>query len=636
MNTRDSIRAVIRLPRTLLALPGCLALAFCGSAASAAPAPPALSPSTYEVSALCSAPAAEHARCEGLRLIAKEPLSQPGTRALPNTSSAVPDATVSGTPIPATETKKPSKGALSPANVLSAYSLTGVSPPSAQTIALVDAYDDTTAEADLETFSGQYGLPACNEANGCFRKVNQTGSHSPLPASSGVLERGWALEIATDIETAHGVCPSCRILLVEAKTNSNANLFAAEATAGNLGATEISNSWGAEEPSSDNAAFNRPGIVITASAGDDGYLNWLEGGEHFAEYPATSPHVVAVGGTRLIVNAAKTWEQESVWNDGGQSGRTFDGHGADGGGCSVPFTAAPWQQSVAGWPAVGCGTHRAVADVSADADPYTGVSIYDSTEEEHGNKGWAVIGGTSVASPIIASTFALAGGAQGAPYPARILYENLARAPSSLHDVIAGSNGECLRPFHEASGASGCTTAEQAANCSAATICTAAPGYDGPTGVGTPNGIGAFLLNGPPPAEPAIAAAPTPAPAPTAPTGTSSPGANASVVAPPILSALGLTRNAIAALKRSRPKLSKVQFTFTLSVSAHVKVTIAKRVRARHRLQWKPLSKPITILAPRGRQSRTLSSSGALPAGQYQLTLAPEHGVSRSLVFKIS
>jgi hypothetical protein len=636
MNARDSIRAVNRLPRTLLALPSCLALAFCGSAASAATTQPALSPSTYEVSALCSAPAAEHARCLGLRLIAKEPLAQPGARELPSSSSAVPDATVSGTPIPAAETKKPAKGALSPANVLSAYNLSGVSPPSSQTIALVDAYDDATAEADLETFSSQYGLPACNEANGCFRKVNQAGNRSPLPASSGVLERGWALEIATDIETAHGVCPSCRILLVEAKTNSNANLFAAEATAGNLGATEISNSWGAEEPSSDNAAFNRPGIVITASAGDDGYLNWLEGSERFAEYPATSPHVVAVGGTRLILTAAKAWEQESVWNDGGQSGGTFDGHGAAGGGCSVPFTAAPWQQSVAGWPAVGCGTHRAVADVSADADPYTGVSVYDSTEEEHGNKGWAAIGGTSVASPIIASTFALAGGAQGAPYPARILYENLTRAPGSLHDVIAGSNGECLRPFHESSGVSGCTTAEQAASCSGASICTAAPGYDGPTGVGTPNGIGAFLLNGPPPAEPAIVAAPPLAPAAPAPTGTSSPGAGAAVPATPILSALSLTRNAIAALKRSRPKLSKVQFAFTLNVSTHVKVTIAKRVRVRHRLQWKALAKPITILAPRGRQSRTLSSSGALPQGQYQLTLTPERGVSRSLVFKIS
>src|SRR4029077_17987131 len=166
-----------------------------------------------------------------------------------------------------------------------AYSLTGISPPSTQTIGIVDAYDDATAEADLEVFDNQYGLPACTEANGCFRKVNQLGDPAPLPPSSGVAERGWAQEIATDIEVARGVGESCRILLVEAKSNSNSDLYTAETTAANLGANEISNSWGGEEPFADSSAFNRPGVVITASSGDSGYLNWLEeGGSSFAEY----------------------------------------------------------------------------------------------------------------------------------------------------------------------------------------------------------------------------------------------------------------------------------------------------------------------------------------------------------------
>jgi hypothetical protein len=273
--------------------------------------------------------------------------------------------------------------------------------------------------------------------------------------------------------------------------------------------------------------------------------------------------------------------------------------------------------------------------VSADADPYTGVSVYDSTENPERNKGWGVIGGTSVASPIITGVFALAGGSQGAAYPARTLYENLARAPSSLHDVTSGSNGECLKPFHEGSGVSGCTSAEEASSCLAAAICVAAPGYDGPTGVGTPNGIGAFLLNGPPPVE-ATAPAISIAPQVSAPEGTSAPGVGTPASATPVVSALTLTRSAIAALKHANRKISKLAFTFTLSTAARVKVTIAKRVLVRHRLQWKVLARPLTILAPGGRQSRTLNASSALPRGEYQLTLTPANGRPRSLVFKVS
>jgi hypothetical protein len=442
-----------RVPLGLLLLACCAAPALAPPAAAAvaslspsAGAVASLSPSANTVNALCARPAPGHAGCLGLRLAAKEPLSLPGTRVL----RAAPQRTspgATGSPTEAVEHKVPRPGSLTPGNLLMAYGLAGASPPSTQTIGIVDAYDGATAEADLAHFDAQYGLPPCTEANGCFRKVNQAGNAAPLPSSSGEEERGWALENATDVEVAHGVCASCRILLVEAKSNSYNDLYAAEQTAAALGATEISNSWGGEEPENDSPAFKHPGVVITASSGDSGYLNWLSPEQPAtANYPASSPNVVAVGGTRLELNEEATARQsETVWNDGGQAEGVLEGAGASGGGCSEVFTAPSWQKAVPDWSFVGCAADRAVADISADADPYTGVAVYDSTETE-GEKGWAMIGGTSVASPIIAAAFALAGGAQGVEYPARTLYENEVKAPGSLHDVVSGSNGECLRP----------------------------------------------------------------------------------------------------------------------------------------------------------------------------------------------
>ena len=299
------------------------------SLAAGAAAPAASAAPRYRVQRLCGHPRPGAAACLAMKLV---PASLTPSQLRSSATRQDHEAAQGGKP--AVSDKTPTPGFLTPERLHDAYSLPSetVASPT-QTVAVVDAFDDPTAEADLGVYDKEFNLPACTAANGCFRKVNQLGNASPLPPSTGALERGWAQEIATDIETAHGICPSCQILLVEAKSNSNANLFAAELTAGNLGATEISNSWGAQEPSSDSAAFNRPGVVITASAGDDGYLNWLqEGGQRFAEYPATSPHVVAVGGTRLSLNASsKAWEAESVWNDGGESGGKLDGHGAGGG-----------------------------------------------------------------------------------------------------------------------------------------------------------------------------------------------------------------------------------------------------------------------------------------------------------------
>lgn len=662
MNSRTSIRSPLgpaaRPMLGLLLALGALLVGGASFARSATARGLPISPSEYGVSALCSAPAPGYSGCLGVRLVADDPSAVPNTRVTPAAEEGGGAASSSsdtegipgsgpeseegseGRSLPTVEYTEPIRGSLSPANILSAYSLSGATPPTPQTIALVDAYDDATIEHDLDVFDKQFGLPACTTANGCFRKLNQNGKTSPLPASSGEKERGWAQEIATDVEVAHGVCPACQIVLIETNSNSNSSLYAGEQTAAALGVNEISNSWGGQEPNADNAAFNHPGIVITASSGDAGYLDWFsEEPAQAANYPASSPHVVSVGGTRLTLSAAKTWESETVWNDGGESNGKLEGAGAGGGGCSGRFAAPAWQLALANWSSVGCTTTRAVADISADGDPYSGVAVYDSTESPHGEKGWAAIGGTSVASPIIAAAFALAGGSQGVAYPARLLYENLQQDPASLHDVVSGSNGECLKKFHKNSGLSGCTSAEEAQTCTVQAICLAGIGYDGPSGVGTPNGLAAFQ----PPTnggggtggeEPAVSPAPVVSPPAT---GTSSPGP-VSVPPPsaPIVSALSLTRSAIAALNHPRTKVSKVGFAFTLNAAARVRVTVAKRVRVHGRLVWKAISTPLTIVVTRGSHTRRLSGRATLPPGHYRLTLTPERGTAKSIAFQTS
>jgi hypothetical protein len=461
--------------------------------------------SEYTVRVVCGAPARGGAGCLAVQLVPQSAEARARKHPLGMTRSA---------PLTA---PSPSAGAfgLRPQDLHAAYALP-TSAPGTQTVALVDAYNDPTAEADLNAYDAEFGLPECTTADGCFRQVNQNGEAGslPFPKTTKELETarkgsraqreeaaeatGWALEISLDIEVAHATCQSCDIVLVEANGPSYEDLETAERSAATLGAGEISNSWaGSEEgetPELESAGpFNHPGIVITAAAGDDGYLNWdaeSSAERGYVSFPASSPHVVAVGGTRLSLGTGSAWASEAVWN----------GDHATGGGCSVVFTAQPWQQSVADWSGVGCATKRAVADVAADADPYTGVAVRDTSPEcEYRYEEakvkhvlyWCTIGGTSVATPLIASTFALAGGADGVAYPAETLYENRLKSPASLHDVTVGSNGECTLPFLE-DGLSACTPAEEAASCASKAICLAGTGYDGPTGVGTPDGIAAF------------------------------------------------------------------------------------------------------------------------------------------------
>ncbi|GAA3842929.1 peptidase S8 [Streptomyces coacervatus] len=331
-----------------------------------------------------------------------------------------------------------------PTDLQSAYGLTSAasSNGSGETIAIVDAYNDPNAEADLATYRSYYGLSACTTANGCFKKVSQTGSTTSLPSS----DTGWSEEISLDLDMASAICPNCNILLVEATSATMANLGTAVNRAVTLGAKYVSNSYGGSESSSDtsydSSYFNHAGVAITVSAGDSGYG---------AEYPAASRYVTSVGGTALskATSTTRGWS-ETVWKTSSTEGT--------GSGCSSYDTKPTWQTDT------GC-TKRTISDVSAVADPATGVSVYDS----YGiTAGWYTFGGTSASSPIIAGVYALAGTPSSSSYPASFPYTKA--GTSALNDVTSGNNGSCSTTY----------------------LCTAQSGYDGPTGWGTPEGVSAF------------------------------------------------------------------------------------------------------------------------------------------------
>ncbi|MFB7776324.1 carboxypeptidase regulatory-like domain-containing protein [Streptomyces bauhiniae] len=314
-----------------------------------------------------------------------------------------------------------------------------------KTIAIVDAFDNPNAEGDLAIYRAQYGLPACTTANGCYTKVDQRGgSHYPDP------DPGWASEISLDLDMVSAVAPKARILLVEADGATIDDLGTAVDQAVAMGAQYVSNSYGSnyryfpEDPAeaAADAHYDHPGVAIVASAGDNNYG---------VAYPAASPHVTAIGGTTLVKEAggSRGWT-ESVWS--------HDSYGT-GSGCSRYEPKPAFQKDS------GCAG-RTVADVSAVADPATGVAVYDTYAE---SGGWGVAGGTSASAPIVAGVYANAGAPVAGTYPD--IYPYAAR-DTGLHDVTTGSNGKC----------------------SPAYLCTAGPGYDGPTGLGTPDGLKAFRM----------------------------------------------------------------------------------------------------------------------------------------------
>ncbi len=340
-----------------------------------------------------------------------------------------------------------------PADLISAYNLPSSTAGAGQVVAIVDAYNDPNAYNDVNTYRTQFGIPTIAKCNGttlpasgqppCFMQVNQSGSTSGLPSNNA----SWSQEISLDLDMVSAVCPNCSIILAEGSSASYANLGAAVNAAAKLGANVISNSYGGSESSGEtsyDSYYNHPGIQVVVSSGDGGYG---------VEYPASSPYVTAAGGTSLYLNSTGGYDHETAWENSSTSGA--------GSGCSA-YEAQPSFQAISQITSV-CGK-RAVADVSADANPNTGVSVYDSYAY-HGSSGWLVFGGTSVASPILASVYALAG--NGSTAGLGFAYAHT----SSLHDVTQ------YGAYTETCGNN---------------LCNAAVGWDGPTGLGSPNGTGAF------------------------------------------------------------------------------------------------------------------------------------------------
>jgi subtilase family serine protease len=336
-----------------------------------------------------------------------------------------------------------SPSGFTPQDLRSAYKLSGRASGN-PVVAIVDAYDDPTIKSDLDIFSKQFGLPLLPTCSGdiskssipCFTKQSQRGT-SALPA----LNKGWSMEIALDVETVHAVCENCSILLLEAGSPNMNNFMAAIDVAVKNGAVAVSNSYGGPEFSGEtsfDSHFKHPGTAFTVSSGDFGYG---------VDYPAASPYVTAVGGTSLYLSPDGKYKNEDAWSGAGS-------------GCSQFEPKPAWQNDAK------C-QGRTVADVSAVADPNTGFSVYSSTSPKN-QKGWFTVGGTSLSAPLIAAVYALSGklptdkNANSLPY----LFDSKA----TLHDVVGGSNGDCSPTY----------------------LCTAKTKYDGPTGLGSPNGTGAF------------------------------------------------------------------------------------------------------------------------------------------------
>jgi len=395
--------------RILVSALGVGALAVAGLTTQGAAAAPTPYTAGKHASKVCATSKAAHtASCNALKLV--------------NDKGVAPAST---TP--------PSTG-LTPTGLRDAYKLNGLS-AAGRTVAIVDAYGYPNLERDLGVYRAQFGLSACTTANGCLRIIDQNGG-TALPR----FNAGWAGEQALDVDAVSAAAPDAKIVVVQAKSASFADLGAAVVTASKQpGVVAISNSYGGGDASDSTYGtyYNHPGIAVTASTGDNGY----QGGS----YPASSSYVTAVGGTSLVAaNNTRGWS-ETVW----------DGAGS---GCSSYNTAL----SAAASYGTGCAK-RAMADVSAASDPgQGGMAIYYPTTKTSST--WAQFGGTSEAAPIIAAVYALSGKTSG--YANALPYAT----PGALFDVTSGSNGSCP------------TTQ----------WCTARTGWDGPTGLGTPNGAAAF------------------------------------------------------------------------------------------------------------------------------------------------
>jgi hypothetical protein len=423
-------------------------------------------------------------------------------------------------------------GGYTPADYAAAYGYHPALKRSNQTVAVVSWFDDHTIAADLGTFDAQYGL--AKETSASFRKVNQAGKKSPLPSSAD--GKSDAAEVALDVEAVRGVCNTCHILLVEAASSNIASIAVAENTAIRLGATEVANAFGEPEQTESKkviAAFNHPGVVITAATGDDGWYGWDlannpgQLSQNAAEFPSTTSTVVAVGGTEMGVSQDGSRAFESVWNEDGveDSNGMANGiaEGASGGGCSELFKAPSWQTRLAGYRAAKCGGKRLAPDVSMAADPTMGFDIYDTWG--NGDSGWVTSGGTSLAASMVAGLFALAGGSGGAEYPAASLYESARVFPSRVFDIVPSTIGlssgtsycdgekpgtcggdiplaaNTHNPNALGGGNIDCSfprnTSDPASPPKRSLECNSAAGFDGASGLGSPNSGTMFAATNP-------------------------------------------------------------------------------------------------------------------------------------------
>jgi hypothetical protein len=466
-------------------------MAGAGVATEATAAAPG--PRYVKAQRVCSSPRPGRAACRALRLVR---VSARTAGARPATASAYAHGPAGG---------------YTPADLATAYGLN----PSAtggkgNVLAVVDAFSDPRISADLNAFDKKYGIPA--ETSASFKVVGQDGS-SRLPARDPY---GWSIEQALDVEAARAVCRLCTVLLVETTSDSWQDLAAGVNTAARMGAKEISNSYGGPEDgplaSSIASAYNHKKVVITASTGDDGWHEWDWVNAEYPpvdgpELPAALNTVVGVGGTTLRLNADGTRASEQVWNGNGPGDGDGAGlmapMGATGGGCSSVVRPRTFQKAVAGYASLGCGAGRSATDVAAVADPATGFDVLSTYDYGGGVPGWMTIGGTSLASPVVAAMWALAGGAHDVDYPALTLYGHFKSAPAT-YDVQSGGNGACGTLTPSAcrtlyNGVSPNTFWGANVDCGFApndTVnigqCYARKGYDGPSGVGTPKGLATF------------------------------------------------------------------------------------------------------------------------------------------------
>ena len=338
---------------------------------------------------------------------------------------------------------------LGPADFKSAYALDTSRTPNA-TIAIVDAFGYPNAEADLAVYRSTYGLPACTVASGCLKIVNQDGAASPLPPAPASND-DWTVETALDLDMASAACPNCKLLLVEANSDQDDGLFIAQDTAVRLGASVISDSWGGSGTGVDayEHYFNHPGVGIFVASGDTGYNNAGKG----PDYPSTSAFVIAVGGTALTKSASTS----RGWSEKAWGPRSIFGGGAGGSSCSTEVAKPSFQAGLK----TSC-TMRAASDVAAVGDPATGPAVYNRGPS---STGWVTVGGTSASSPLVAGIYALTGRSSASN---SFAYSNA----KAFNDVTTGKNDSCGN-----------------------TLCNAGAGWDGPTGIGTPNGAAMVQTN---------------------------------------------------------------------------------------------------------------------------------------------